>query len=81
MEILQNLTTQIDLQAVRKFLHLDRHRNAQLVQGLIDKAKTLIEPKAAFKLCYIDEKLQDAVFDDTHQIRIRNIFSDRGFFC
>jgi len=61
MEILQNLTTQIDLQAVRKSLHLDRHRNAQSVQGLIDKAKTLIEPKAAFKLCYIDEKLQDAV--------------------
>ena len=61
MEILQNLSTQIDLQAVRKSLHLDRHRNAQLVQGLIAEAKTLIEPKAAFKLCYIDEKLQDAV--------------------
>jgi hypothetical protein len=32
-----------------------------LAQRLIDKAKSLIEPKAAVKLCYIDEKLQDAV--------------------
>ncbi len=31
------------------------------MQHLIDQAETLIEPKAAFKLCYIDEKLQDAV--------------------
>ena len=61
MEILQNLTTQIDLQEVRKSLRLDRHGDTHLAQRLIEKAKTLIEPKAAFKLCYIDEKLPDAV--------------------
>ena len=61
MEILQNLTTQIDLQEVRKSLRLDRQGDTQLAQRLIDKAKTLIKPKAAFKLCYIDEKLPDAV--------------------
>ena len=61
MEILQNLTTQIDLQEVRKSLRLDRQGDTQLAQRLIDKAKSLIEPKAAFKLCYIDEKLPDAV--------------------
>ncbi|MGD9077956.1 MAG: vitamin B12 dependent-methionine synthase activation domain-containing protein [Desulfobacterales bacterium] len=64
MEILQNLTTQIDLQEVRKSLRLDRQGDTQLAQRLIDKAKTLIEPKAAFKLCYIDEKLPDAVIID-----------------
>ena len=61
MEILQNLTTQIDLQEVTKALRLDRQGDTQSAQRLIDKAKTLIEPKAAFKLCYIDEKLPDAV--------------------
>ena len=64
MEILQNLTTQIDLEAVKKSLRLDRQGDAQLAQRLIDKANTLIEPKAAFKLCFIDEKLQDAVIVD-----------------
>jgi hypothetical protein len=61
MEILENLIPQIDREAVKKSLHLDRQGDAQLAQRLIDKAKTLIEPKAAFKLCYIDKKLQDAV--------------------
>ena len=61
MEILQNLTTQINLQEVKKSLRLDRQGDTQLAQRLIDKAKTLIKPKAAFKLCYIDEKLPDAV--------------------
>ena len=61
MEILENLTLQIDPEAVKKSLRFDRRADAQLVQRLIDKAKSLIEPKAAFELCYIDEKLQDAV--------------------
>ena len=64
MEILQNLTTQINLEAVRKSLRLDRQGDSQLAQRLIDKAKTLIEPRAAFKVCYIDEKRQDAVIID-----------------
>ena len=58
MEILENLSLQIEPEAVRKSLRLG---GAQLAQRLIDKAKSLIEPKAAFKLCYIDEKLPDAV--------------------
>jgi hypothetical protein len=61
MEILENLKLQIDPGAVTKSLRLDRQGDAQLAQRLIDKAKSLIEPKAAVKLCYIDEKLQDAV--------------------
>ena len=64
MEILQNLTTQIDLQEVRKSLHLDKKKDSQLPLRLIDKAKTLIEPKAAFKVCYIDEKQEDSVTVD-----------------
>jgi len=61
MEILKDLTTQIDLETVKKLLHLDRHGIARSIPRLIDRAKNLIEPKAAFKLCYIDEKLHDAL--------------------
>ena len=64
MEILQNLTTQIDPEAVRTSLRLDRQGDSQLAQRLIDKAKTLVEPKAAFKVCYIEQKLQNAVMVD-----------------
>lgn len=64
MEILQNLTTQIDLKEVRKSLRLGRQGDSQTAQRLIDKAKPLIEPKAAFKVCYIEEKQQDAVIVD-----------------
>lgn len=61
MEILRDLRTQIDLKAVRKFLRLNRPGDVQRVRHLVDRAKPLIEPRAAFKLCYIDEKLPDTV--------------------
>lgn len=61
MEILKDLTTQIDLKAVRRTLRLNRPEGVQRVQRLVDQAKPLIEPRAAFKLCYINEKLPDAV--------------------
>jgi hypothetical protein len=41
MKILQNLTTHIDLETVKKYMRQDRHRGAQRVQRLIDQAKTL----------------------------------------
>ena len=64
MEILRDLTTQIDPQEVRKSLHLNRQGDSQLARRLINKAKTLIEPKAAFKVCYIDEKQEGSVIVD-----------------
>ena len=64
MEILRNLTTQIDPREVRTSLHLDRQGDSQLARRLINKAKTLIEPKAAFKVCYIDEKQEGSVIVD-----------------
>lgn len=61
MEILHNLTVEVDLKEVRRILHLDRNRDIQSLQRLINTATPLIEPKAAYKLCYIEKKLKDAV--------------------
>jgi len=61
METLNDLPVEVDLKEVRSTLHLERDRDLQLVQRMIDTATPLIEPKAAFKLCYIEKKLKDAV--------------------
>ena len=55
METLNNLPVEVDLKEVRSTLHLERNRDLQLLQRMIDKAAPLIEPKAAFKLCYIEK--------------------------
>ena len=69
MEILGNLPVEMDLKEVRRILHLDRSRDLQHLQRLIDTAIPLIEPKAAFKLCYIEKKLKDAVIVDGMRLK------------
>jgi hypothetical protein len=69
METLGNLPVEVDLKEVRRILHLDRNRDSQLLQRLIDTATPLIDPKAAFKLCYIEKKLKDAVIVDGMRLK------------
>ena len=69
VEILKNIALKIDLQKVSKILRLEHTGDSQLVEDLIDKAKTCIAPKAAYKLCYIDEKLDDAVMVEGLQLK------------
>ncbi len=61
MEILEKIPVKIAPKKVAKILRLDSDRDAQLVQQLIAMAQTHIAPRAAYKLCYIDEKMDDAV--------------------
>ena len=61
MEILNKIPVKIAPKKVAKILRLESDRDAQLVQQLIAMAQTLIAPRAAYKLCYIDEKMDDAV--------------------
>ncbi|MEJ2101018.1 MAG: vitamin B12 dependent-methionine synthase activation domain-containing protein [Desulfobacterales bacterium] len=69
METLDYLPVEVDLKEVRRILHLDRNRDLQLLQRLIDTATSLIKPKAAFKLCYIEKKLKGAVFVDGMRLK------------
>ena len=69
MQTLNHLPVEVDLKEVRRILHLDRSRDLQHLQRLIDTAIPLIEPKAAFKLCYIEKKLKDAVIVDGMRLK------------
>lgn len=69
MEILNNIPVEVDPKEVRRILHLNRSGDLQLMQRLIDTATPLIEPKAAFKLCYIEKKLNDAVIVDGMRLK------------
>lgn len=69
MEILNNIPVEVDPKEVRRILHLNRSGDLQLMQRLIDTATPLIEPKAAFKLCYIEKKLKDAVIVDGMRLK------------
>lgn len=71
MEILDNLPVEVDLKEVRKILHLDENRDIRSLQRLIDTAAPLIEPKAAYKMCYIEKKLKDAVIVEGMRLKSR----------
>ena len=61
METLNQIPVRLPLGELRRQLHLDKDKRWQEVQILVETAKTLIEPRAAFKVSYINQKLDDAV--------------------
>lgn len=64
MEILDNIPMSIPAEEIKQKLHIKQNRQWQEVQQLLEVAKPLIEAKAVYKVCYIDEKLTDAVVID-----------------
>ena len=61
MPILDNVQIRLDVDAVRKRLHLKRDSDLKAVKNLVATAQPLIEPKVLYKVCYIEEKLDDGV--------------------
>ncbi len=61
MEILNPIPVRLPLGEIRRQLHLDKDKRWQEVQTLIEAAKPLIAPKAAYKVSYINQKLEHAV--------------------
>ena len=61
MPILENIQIQIDLDAIRRRLHLKRDNDLNAVQDLVNIAQPLVEPKVLYKTCYIEEKLAESV--------------------
>ena len=61
MEVIDQIPVRLPLGEIRRQLHLEKDNRWQEVQKLVEAAKTLIEPKAAFKVSYISQKLEDAV--------------------
>ena len=61
METLNQISVRLPPGEIRRQLHLEKDNRWIEVQKLIEGAKTLIDPKAAFKVSYINQKLEDAV--------------------
>ena len=61
MPILDNLKVDISLNDVCRRLHMGPDSDVSEIQPLIEVAMALIEPKAIFEVCYIEDKLEDAV--------------------
>jgi len=61
MEIIDQIPVRLPLGEIRRQLHLDKGKRWQEVQTLIEAAQPLITPKGAYKISYIDQKLEHAV--------------------
>ena len=61
MEILDNISINIDLDQVRRKLHMKPDSDLSQIRHLVDTVQDLIEPKAMYGVCYIDEKSVDSV--------------------
>jgi len=61
MEILNDIPVRLPLGEIRRQLHLDKDKRWEEVKTLLEVAKPLITPRAAYKISYIDQKLENAV--------------------
>ena len=61
MEILNDIPVQLPLGEVRRQLHMEEGKRWEEVQTLLEDVKSLIAPRAAYKVSYIHQKLEDAV--------------------
>lgn len=61
MEILNNISINLNLDLVRKKLHMKSDGNLNQVRRLVDTVQQLIEPRAIYNICYVDKKLENSV--------------------
>lgn len=61
MAILEHIAVNLNLDKVRKKLHMKPDSDLNQVRSLVDTVQQLIEPKAIYNVSYIDEKSEDGV--------------------
>jgi hypothetical protein len=61
MAILKNIKVSLSLDKVRRKLHMKPGGDLSQVRHLIETVQQLIEPRAIYKVCYIEEKSEDSV--------------------
>ena len=64
MEILNNIPVSLPDDEIRRKLHIQRDSQWDEAQTLIATARSFIAARAVYKVCYIDEKLKDALVID-----------------
>jgi hypothetical protein len=71
MPILDNMNIDISLKEVCRRLHMKPDGDLSDIQPLVDVAQRLIEPRALYKVRYIEEKLDNAVIVDGRRLKSR----------
>ncbi len=71
MPILDNINATISPDVLCKRLHMEKDRSLDEIQPLIDIAVKLIKPRVLYDVCYIDERLEDAVVIDGRRFKSR----------
>jgi cobalamin-dependent methionine synthase-like protein len=61
MEKIEQIPLILDLEEIKKALHIKRTGDKAQVQNLLDIAKPLINAMAVYKISYLDERLADTV--------------------
>jgi hypothetical protein len=64
MEILEYIHVNLDLEEIKRSLHMEKRGDWCRVQTLVDEVRPLISGKAAYKVCYIESKIEDAITID-----------------
>ena len=64
MAILENINVSLSLDKVRRRLHMKPDCDMSQVRALVDTVQQLIEPRALYKICYIEAKSEDSVIVD-----------------
>jgi len=64
MEILEYIPVNLDLEEIKRSLHLEKKGDWSQVQTLVESAQSLITARAAYRVCYIESKCEDAITID-----------------
>jgi hypothetical protein len=61
MEILNNIRISLDMQEIKKKLHMEDREDSSHIQALIKEVQPLIRAKAVYRDCYLESKSEDAI--------------------
>lgn len=71
MEIIRSIPVILDHKEIKTRLHMERRGDWSRVQSLINSAQALIEARAAYRVCYIEERLEDTIKIDGVSLKSR----------
>lgn len=66
--ILENVPVRFDLDQICNGLRTRSNDNESRIKALVETSRTLVVPRAAYRVCYVERKLEDAVVIDGVQL-------------
>jgi len=61
MEVLKNIPIELKMAEIKRRLHITRDQDLNLASELVEHSQKLFDARALYKICYIDEKLEDTI--------------------